>query len=534
MLIKKIKLETNPKKPAKKILKNKKLHKSYKFLKKFQKEIPTFAVNIFWIVNLTERRGIFMKFAILLFLILNNFSVLYATMNNIYFTPETLHESKSIFLLIDPESGYIIDSSNGANIYYGYKNLIGMNISQINTLAPFEVKLEMQKAKNEKRNYFHFKHRLANSEIKDVYVTSYPMLKNNSTVLFSSIKDVTADLRKEFVIQLFKYCIIIILFFACLIAFFLLKKIKENEKRYSDLFENMTEAFASYEMFYDKNTRSTNYRCTIVNPYFEELTNIKANTIIGKTITEILPNLELHIIEIFDKVAKTGEPISFKHYIKDRNKFYHYCAFSPSKNKFAVLFTDITDQENLKNQLKLEKERAEESATHDYLTKLPNRALLKDRIENSISLATRNKTNIAICMIDMDGFKQINDNYGHLVGDIVLKEVASRTKQSIRDFDTLSRFGGDEFICVLTNFSDSEYCQSIIERILTVNQQPIKIDNIEINPFFSIGISIFPHDGLTYNELIKNADNALYEAKNHGKNRYCFYNKFCVNFNETK
>jgi len=468
-----------------------------------------------------------MKFKVILFLCINSLIILCGTMENIYFTPDILHESKNIFLLINPETGVILDSSSGADVYYGYKELIGMNISQINTLDSLEIKKEMQEAKNEQRNYFHFRHKLNNSDIRDVYVSSIPALKNSEIVLLSSIRDVTEELNSEHKIQLFKYFAILFFSLTSIILFLLLRKIKTSEKQYSDLFKNMTEAFVSYEMIHIKNENRIDYKCTIVNPYYEELTHSKAKDIIGKTITENLPNLELEIVEKLDKVAKTGQAISFKHYIKDRGRYYNYWAFSPSKNKFALIFTDITDQENLKNQLEQEKERAEELATHDYLTKLPNRALLKDRIENSILIATRSKSNIAICMIDMDGFKQINDNYGHLVGDVVLKTVAERTVGAIRNFDTLSRFGGDEFVCVLTNFKSKEDCQLIVERILKVNQQPILINSIEINPTFSIGVSLFPEDGLVYNELLKNADYALYDAKNYGKNRYCFYNRFC-------
>lgn len=460
--------------------------------------------------------------------------MLYADTDHVYFDSDTLHESKNIILLIDPESGDIIDNSEGADIYYGYDRLEGMNISQINTLTPLEIKEEMQNAKNEKRNHFHFKHRLNNGEIRDVYVISYPMLTGKKPVLLSAIRDVTDDIHRGYKIQFFKYLLMVFFFLTSVITYILLKKIKDSEKRYSDLFENMTEAFASYEMSYDKNGNSTDYRCIKVNPYFEKLTNVKIAQVKGGKVTEILPDFENNIIEMLDKVAKTGEAISFQYFLKNSKRYYNYRVFSPSKNKFALLFTDITDQENLKIQLKLEKEKAEEAATHDYLTKLPNRALLKDRIENSLSAAERNKTNVAICMIDMDGFKKINDNYGHLAGDEVLKEVAIRTKNALRGFDTVSRFGGDEFVCVLINVTDKEYCKAIIERILKVNKKSIKIDNIEINPTFSIGIAIFPEDGLTYQELIKNADTALYEAKGNGKNRYCFYNKFCVSLDETE
>lgn len=469
-----------------------------------------------------------MKLKILLFIM--SFCLLFAEDERVSFLPNVLHESKNTILLIHPESGYILDSSHGAKEYYGYENLIGMNISQINILEPMGIKEEMQKAKNEKRNYFHFRHRLQNKAIRDVYVTSYPMVRNNKTVLLSFVTDVTEEIQADLKIQMFKYIIIVFFFFTTLITLFLLKKIREDEKRYSDLFANMTEAFVTYELIPNSKNNLLNYKCVKVNPYFEELTGIKGSSIEGKSIREILPSLESSIIELLDKVAKTGKPVTFNHYIKDRDRYYNYHAFSPSKNRFALVFTDITEQEKLRLQLKLEKEKAEEMATHDYLTKLPNRSTLREKIENSLIIAKQNKTNVAVCMIDLDGFKVINDTYGHLVGDAVLKEIAVRTKLSLRNFDTLSRFGGDEFVCLLTNFSGEAHCKSIVERILEVNQKIIKIGDVEIHPSFSVGVSFFPDNGLTYEQLMKNADLALYEAKNHGKNRYCFYNKFCENF----
>lgn len=470
-----------------------------------------------------------MKLKLYLLSFMLNSIILFAETSEIHFPTSVLHESKNIVLLINPESGYIIDYSFGAYEYYGYESLIGINISQINTLEPLQIKEEMQKAKHEKRNYFHFKHKLNSGQIRDVYVTSYPMLRDNKTILLSFVTDVTEDLKRDVKLQLFKSIIIIFFFLTTLVTLFLLKKIKENEKRYQDLFENMTEAFVTYELIpNEKNI--INYRCIKVNPYFEKLTGIKSVDIEGKSIPEILPNLESYVIETLDKVAKTGIPVNFNHYIKDRDSYYNYHAFSPSKNRFALVFSDITEQEKLRIQLKLEKEKAEEMATHDHLTKLPNRAYLREKIESSLALATRNNTNVALCMIDLDGFKIINDTYGHLVGDLVLQEIAKRTKESLRNFDTLSRFGGDEFVCLLTNFSGEEFCISIIERILKVNQEIIKIDDIEIQPSFSIGISYFPEDGSNYEELMKNADRALYEAKNNGKNRYCFYKKFCTDF----
>lgn len=469
-----------------------------------------------------------MKIITFAFIFFTYASCLFGNIPDISFPKNTLKESKNIILLIEPKSGYILESSHGARVYYGYSNLIGMNISQINTLNPEEIKTEMQRAQLEERNYFHFKHLLKNTEIRDVYVTSYPIQRNNDTLLLSFITDVTDELKKNSNIHLLKTLIILCFFLATLSTLYLLSKIKEKEKRYSDLFNNMSEAIIIYEIVWSKEKRSLVRKCISANPYFEKLTGININKVIGKCLCEILPIFDSRLNGIIGKISDSTEPLAFKLYVENRDSYYNFHLFSPSKNRFALAFTDISEQEKLKLQLEYEKEKAEEMATHDYLTKLPNRALLRERVENSIAIASRNSSNIAICMIDLDGFKQINDTYGHLVGDQLLIEISKKIKNSLRSFDTLSRFGGDEFVCLLTHFSGHNNCQAIIERIIESSKEIIKIGDIEIKPSFSIGVSYYPDDGSSYEELMKNADKALYEAKNEGKNRYVFYDKFCL------
>lgn len=468
-----------------------------------------------------------MKLKFLVFLIINCYIFSQIQEYNIFLSPQDLHGSKNIILLIDPISGYIFDYSAGAESFYSYDNLIGMNISQINTLSPAEIKIEMQNALNEKRNYFHFKHKIKNGDIREVYVTSYPVEFNGKKTLLSIVRDVTLELKREYHIQLIKYLLIIILFFACFITLYLLRKIRLSETNYANLFENMTEAFATYELVDNKQDKKLNYRCIQVNPYFEELTHTKSSNILGKLVINILPNIEDSVMDILDSVAKTGKAVSFKHYVKDRDSYYDYHAFSPSKNKYALVFSDITEQENLKNQLRLQIEKAEIMATHDCLTGLPNRTLFIDRAEFAISNAKRLQNSFALCMIDLDDFKQINDSFGHLVGDFVLKTISERTKTTLRDSDTLARFGGDEFLCIINNFHEKDFCKTVVERILDANRSPIIYNDISIHPTFSIGIAIYPQDGDTIEELLKNSDLSLYKAKGSGKNRFCFFNDYC-------
>jgi diguanylate cyclase (GGDEF)-like protein len=173
----------------------------------------------------------------------------------------------------------------------------------------------------------------------------------------------------------------------------------------------------------------------------------------------------------------------------------------------------------------LERKRSEEviknMAYHDALTGLPNRMLLNDRLKMGLAHAQRNKRIMAVLFIDLDGFKEINDSYGHGIGDLILQGVADRLTQCIREEDTLSRLGGDEFIVFLPRISSVEDAENLAEKLLAVVRTPFYFDGQMMRVSLSIGISFFPKDGKSASVLLKKADEALYQAKNKGKNTYC-------------
>lgn len=455
---------------------------------------------------------------------------IFSAKNHIYFEVENLREENSIILVIDPKDGQIIDYSKGAKKFYGYENLNKINISDINLLTPQEVRVEMDNASKGKKNYFYFKHKLANGDIRDVYVSSYRMFCEHGIVLVSTVRDATKEIKLKRNSNILKYSIITILFIAILFSRWLLVKVSNEQKRYQELFDNMLEGFALHEMIFDKDGKALDYRFINVNPYFEKLTGLKKESLINKTVKEVLPSTENYWINAYGKVTTTGEPLYFENYSQELDKHFSCYAFSPSKNKFAVVFSDVTKEKKLhkeleieKEKLQSEKEKAEILAVHDSLTNLPNRRLLQDRVETSILFAKRNKTKLAICVLDLDNFKQVNDKYGHLIGDEVLKLIAIRSKNSLREYDTISRIGGDEFVILITNFSTYDQCRHIVERLIEANRKTMNIEEHELSPTFSIGVAIYPEHGITYKELVKNADTALYEAKDEGKNRCIFF-----------
>lgn len=168
-------------------------------------------------------------------------------------------------------------------------------------------------------------------------------------------------------------------------------------------------------------------------------------------------------------------------------------------------------------------ERLNQMALYDHLTDLPNRYLLEDRIKQAIIKSKRSKSRVAICFIDLDHFKAVNDTLGHHAGDEVLKEVSSRIKSSIREEDSLLRLGGDEFVLILTDVSSKKDIENLLEKVSNEINQPIEINKGIANVSLSIGVSLYPSDGDSVAELMAYADRAMYEAKNRGKNRFVFY-----------
>jgi diguanylate cyclase (GGDEF)-like protein/PAS domain S-box-containing protein len=163
------------------------------------------------------------------------------------------------------------------------------------------------------------------------------------------------------------------------------------------------------------------------------------------------------------------------------------------------------------------------SAEHDFLTGLPNRVLLNDRINQAISAAPRNSQHIAVIFLDLDRFKYINDSLGHSTGDKLLQSIAKCLKACVRSGDTVSRQGGDEFVVLLTGLSQPEDSVIMSKRILEAIAQPHCIDQRDLRVSTSIGVSLYPHDGTDAETLIKNADTAMYQAKERGSHTCVFF-----------
>ena len=160
-----------------------------------------------------------------------------------------------------------------------------------------------------------------------------------------------------------------------------------------------------------------------------------------------------------------------------------------------------------------EGEQALHASFHDQLTGLPNRALFNDRLEHGLAQAKRHSFTLAVMFIDLNGFKAVNDKYGHAVGDALLQSVADRLQENTREDDTISRYGGDEFLYLLMSIDDDKHVLQIAEKIAAAIQKPCALSVGDVVVKSSIGISLFPRDGSTVAELIESADKAMYQAK---------------------
>jgi diguanylate cyclase (GGDEF)-like protein/PAS domain S-box-containing protein len=176
-----------------------------------------------------------------------------------------------------------------------------------------------------------------------------------------------------------------------------------------------------------------------------------------------------------------------------------------------------------------ERRQAEEQvrhlANHDPLTDLPNRRLLEDRLAQAIASARRNASQVAVLFIDLDRFKPINDTHGHRIGDLMLQAIAKRLRGLLREVDTVARVGGDEFVVVLPDIHTRDAARETAQRILDAMVQPYAIEGHSLGVTPSMGVALYPHDAMDVGELIDRADDAMYAAKEAGRENFQFYRK---------
>ncbi len=235
----------------------------------------------------------------------------------------------------------------------------------------------------------------------------------------------------------------------------------------------------------------------------------------GQTPKETYDDMWAHLTQ---GKAWHGELINQR---KDGSIYIEAATLSPVRQADGTITHYLAVKENITDK-KMDQARIEQLANFDHLTSLPNRRLLNEHLNFAISFAQRNKEKLAVMFLDLDNFQRINDSLGHSIGDRYLIEISNRLKAAVREEDTVSRLGGDEFILVFPGV-DSDAAALIANKLIAVISQPCVIDQNELLHTASIGIALYPDDGLNLDELVKNADIAMNRLKQSSRNDFCFF-----------
>ncbi len=297
------------------------------------------------------------------------------------------------------------------------------------------------------------------------------------------------------------------------------KALRQSEEKYRSILENIQEAYFEVDLA-GNFTFFNDSLCRITASPREEL--MRANY---KQFSDEENSKKVFLI--FNKVYKTGQPPEAFDWLiirKDGTKRYIEASVSLKRdsagkpNGFKGVIRDITERKMIEQELN-------HLATHDALTGLPNRLMFSQLLNHAIQSAQRNRKQLAVLFIDLDRFKIINDSLGHEAGDIMLQEISSRFRHLLRAADIVGRLGGDEFIILIEDVNELNQVATLAHKILTTTIKPVDIMGEECRITASIGISIYPTDGLDEQSLMKNADIAMYFAKEEGKNNYQFYSE---------
>ncbi len=266
-----------------------------------------------------------------------------------------------------------------------------------------------------------------------------------------------------------------------------------------------------------------------VNPAFERITGYRSAEILGRDSDSMcgfigIPGMDDdEHVQVRNAINEQRETrVTFRNVRKNGDIFWNDLTVAPVANDegavthFIGVINDVTESQQRNSFL-------EHEINHDVLTGLANRNLMWDRLEQALYLAQRSKSLVAVVLVDLDNFKTINDSWGHDAGDEVLRVAGRKMLASVRDSDTVARLGGDEFVLILTNQPSLRYTLRMIERMRRTMANPIMVEHKEIPLKSSMGVSVFPHDGVTPGELIRSADTAMYHAKMSGRDNVQFF-----------
>ncbi|WP_299074435.1 bifunctional diguanylate cyclase/phosphodiesterase [uncultured Paraglaciecola sp.] len=264
------------------------------------------------------------------------------------------------------------------------------------------------------------------------------------------------------------------------------------------------------------------YNGTIVDYHASNLKNLLVSPehFVGKNMADVIPlNVAKEFKVNIEKLKQKTEMVSFEYDLTLPHGVTHFEARMSHLSKYnqvVVIIRDITEQHK-------SAELIRHQAYFDNLTSLPNRALALDRLSQMLIEAKRNSETSAVLFVDIDDFKKVNDSLGHEIGDTLLVQASNRLQQSLREQDTVGRLGGDEFIVLISDLGSHQNLLAIAENLLKNFRKPFSIDDKQLMLTISIGVALYPDDGESPSDLLRNADTAMYQAKNMGRNTYSFF-----------
>ncbi len=277
-----------------------------------------------------------------------------------------------------------------------------------------------------------------------------------------------------------------------------------------------------------------------INPTFSRITGYSLSDVVGQKMSLLssgLPGEDFYQgfwQQLVEDKKWQGEMLNRRHNGEQFTALLTIAAVTDPQgtvSQYVGTFSDVTEQKAARRQIEF-------MAYHDALTELPNRLLGRQRANEAMARARRHATQVGVVFMDLDHFKLVNDTYGHSTGDQLLQAVAQRLRKQVRTEDTLCRISGDEFMLILEDITQAEQIAASCEHVLTELAKPYPIDGRLIQASMSMGISVFPHDGDTTEDLLRKADTAMFEAKQGGRNTYRFFdpsmNQSVVAFVETR
>lgn len=292
-----------------------------------------------------------------------------------------------------------------------------------------------------------------------------------------------------------------------------------DDSRFLAAAECTLDDFYIFDGIADSSGAIVDFQFTYINPNAERRLGVPRESLYGKVLTEVRPfMIRSGLIHAYREVVRTGIPHTCEVFIDDdmiKGTWLNVQVVRLGSG-IAITSRDVTEH-------RLRSDHVNYLAHHDHLTGLANRTLLYERLRQAIGRAQERDEKIAVFVIDIDNFKQINDSLGHADGDVLLATVGQRLLSSVRETDTVARMGGDEFVVVMPEFRSRQDVDRCAGQMIRNASQLVEVGERKIRLTLSIGASLFPENGRTAEELLRAADAAMYAVKDSGRNSFCVY-----------